>query len=276
MIQRINDKQKAILEYLAKYKFLTYDQMILLGIDKHKSTLSDLVSRMKSRKRALVKKIPHRVGVAAKFFLTKKGKDLLVEEYDMKEENILYPKGVIKTDTQDQKHRTQTISFQISLDKSCKKNNISVLFCDRYFDTVGNNRMNKDLKSKTAVLYSPTKSVKADIIFMLETHKQKELYLLELENGKDTKKAVEKCERHGQAIVLGSANEKYNHLRGYRSLWIFEHESIMNTTIKRLQTDDFFTPLTEYFLFNTTTQVEKSFFENWVNLRQQEREIYYQ
>ena len=59
------------------------------------------------------------------------------------------------------------------------------------------------------------------MIFMLQTPKQKELYLLELENGNDTKKSVEKCIKHGQAIFLGSANEKYHHKMGYRTLWIF-------------------------------------------------------
>ena len=276
MILRLNEKQENILRALANYKFLTYSQMIKLGIGKYSSNLSTEVKSLSDRRVPFVKKIPHRVTAQAKFFLTAKGKDLLVNQFGLMEENIQYPKGTITTDTQDEKHRTSIIDFHIELDLSCKANSTVLVFCDRYFDKVGNNRINKNLKSKTSVLYSEKRSIIPDMVFKLETSKQQELYLLELENGKDTKKAVDKCTRHGKALLNGYVNKKYNFQSGYRVLWIFEFESIMNATIDRLRKDVFFNSLDEYFLFKPIDDVEDSFIDNWVNIRGENRVMYYE
>ena len=50
------------------------------------------------------------------------------------------------------------------------------------------------------------------------------------------KKSVEKCIKHGQAIFLGSANEKYNHKMGYRTLWVFEQEGTMKANYPETKT----------------------------------------
>ena len=146
---------------------------------------------------------------------------------------------------------------------------------DRYFDTVGNNKLDRNLKSKTAFLFDAKNSVKADLVFMLQTPKQKELYVVELENGVDTKKAVEKCINHAKAMLLKSANEKYNYKQGHRSLWIFEHKSIMEATMERLRKSPFFINLTEFFLFKPYKEIQDDFFENWYNVTGQKRKLYY-
>ena len=275
MINRFSDKQILVLQSLAKYKFLTYRQMKRLGIDKHRSNLSTLLGSLRDRKVPYVKKIPHRFGIESKHYLTSKGKDVLTELYDRPEEEIRYVKGVITTDTQDQKHRSSLIDIQIELDLAAARNQIEMEFCDRYFDKTGNNRVNRNLKSKTAVIYEGNKSLKADMIFMLKTHKQKELYLLELENGKDAKKAIPKCIMHGKAILLGSANEKYGFNRGYRSLWIFEHKSTMESVLEQLNGIEFFENLREYFLFKALEEINEDVFEGWCNLEGTRRKMYY-
>ncbi len=276
MVKRLNKKQVLILKAIARYKFITYSQIVTLGIEKHKNKLSSLFSDMRDCKRPLIKKIPHRFGVEAKHYLTKKGKEVLLELYeDMSEENIRLPIGAIHTDTQDQKHRTTTIDLQIKLDFACQKHNIPLLLCDRYFDCVGDNRINKNLKSKTAILYNDHKSLKADLTFIFQTSTQKELYLLELENGKDTKKAVQKCINHGKALFRRSANEKYKFTHGYRTLWVFEHQSIMQATMGRLKENPFFKHLVEFFLFKALDNMEGDFFEDWRNLSGDNRRMYY-
>lgn len=275
MINRFKRKELLILKALGRYKFLTYSQMSKLGIDNHRSNLSTLVKGLRESRKPLVGKIPHRIGSEVKHYLTKKGKEILVESFDYSEEQIQFPKGKIITDTQDQKHRTTIINFHIDLDFACQENGIELVFCDRYFDTVGNNRIDRNLKSKTAILYTKSKSVKADMIFLLQTLSQPELFLLELENGKGTKKAAEKCIRHGQAILLGSANEKYKFNRGYRTLWVFEYESIMQATLERLVDIPLLKNLTEYFLFKSLEQMETGFFDNWLNLAREQRKMFY-
>lgn len=231
---------------------------------------------MRESKRPLVRKIPHRNGEPAKHYLTNKGKEVLMELYcELEADDIHVVPNIIYTDTQDQKHRCTTIDIQIELDFACEKYEVDLLFCDRYFDTVGNNRVEKNLRSKTAFVYEGKKSVKPDIVFMLQTSKQKELYVVELENGKDTKKAIEKCIRHGKAILNKSANQKYDFEFGYRTLWIFEYSSIMHVTIDRLRANPFFRNMNEYFLFKPLVDLESDFFGNRVNITGEERKLYY-
>jgi len=51
--------------------------MIALGIEKHSSNLSNLIKHLRESKRPLLRKIPHRNGDAAKFYLTTKGKEAM-------------------------------------------------------------------------------------------------------------------------------------------------------------------------------------------------------
>jgi len=276
ILNRYSDKHIKILKALGRYKFLTYKQMIRLGIGSYTTHLSKRVSELRETRYSLVRKIPHRAGTPAKFYLTQKGKEVLMKLYNLDEGVVLFPKGVIHTDTQDQKHRTSTIDIQIELDLSCQKRDIEILLCDRYFDTTGNNRIAKNLASKTAIIYEGKKTLKADFTFMLLIQRQKELYLLELENGKDSKKALEKCINHGKAILKGSANEKYNIKKGYRTLWVFEYASTMEATLRRLEKNDFFGNLKEYFLFKSLEDImSMDFFEGWCNLVGSDRNLYY-
>lgn len=276
ILYHYNPKQLSILRAVGKYKFLDYQQMSRLGIEKHKSNLSTLVKNLKEGRHPLLQKIPHRTGTTAKFYLTKKGMQVLTELDNLDEDEIDYPKGIIYAQTQDEKHRTTTIDIQIELDIACQEKGIESLLCVRYFDTTGNNRVDRNLASKTAIIYEGKKTLKADLVFVLDIQKQKELYLLELENGRDTKKAVEKCINHGKAILKGSANERYNFKKGYRTLWVFEHESILKATLDRLNKDVFFDRLKEYFLFKSLAQIEKeNFFSEWRNLAGIKRKLYY-
>ena len=271
----LTEKQTKVLCALARYKFLTYSQMQRLGIERHRSNLSNVMTSLRDRRVSYVRKIPHQFGVEAKHYLTKKGKDLLCNMDLVPEEEIHFPKGIITVETQDQKHRTSIIDIQIELDLAALQSGVDVLFCDRYFDTTGSNKRAKKLKSKTALLYEDSKTLKPDMIFKLKTPKQEELYLLELENGKDAQKAVPKCLMHGKAILRGSANHVYNHPRGYRTLWIFEHASTMRAVQEKISTLNFFTHLHEYFLFKPLETISTDFFSGWTNLMKKERRMWY-
>jgi len=275
MLERFNDKHIAILIALSNYKFLSYSQMLRLGIDKHKTNLSTSMNQLKSTRYPFVKSIPHRFGTEMKHYLTKKGATVLNEYYDTPIEEIKFPKGTIVQDTQDEKHRTSTIDCEIEINLHCEKEDATILMSDRYFDKVGDNRINKNLKSKTAFLFNKNNSVKADLITMIQTSSQKELFVLEIENGKDSKKALEKCENHAKAIMLGSLNEKLNFKQGYRTLWVFEYESIMIATIERLQNNRLLQKLQEYFLFKTLEGVKENIFDDWLNLARKKRKMYY-
>lgn len=276
ILNRYSDKQIKVLKALAHYKFLTYKQMSRLDIDKHTSNLSALVKGLREGRYPLVRKIPHRRGTPVKHYLTAKGKEILLSIHGLEVEHIKFPKGIIHTDTQDQKHRTTTIDIQIELEIACNREEIDILISDRYFDTTGNNRTDANLKSKTAVIYEGQKTLKADYTFMLRVEGIKELYLMELENGKDSKKATQKILNYSKAIFLGSVNEKYDYKKAFRSLWIFEHESTMKSVIKRMKSNEYLKNIKEWFLFKTVEEIKaKTFFTDWKNLQGDLRQMYY-
>ena len=49
-------------------------------------------------------------------------------------------------------------------------------------------------------------------------------------------------------MLTGAVNKRYDFQRGYRVLWIFEHENVLDTVLKALINKLLFEPLTEYFL----------------------------
>jgi hypothetical protein len=275
MITRFSPKQISILTALARYKFLTYSQMMQLGIDQHRSNLSLLLKDLRESKFQMVKKIPHGMGEEVKHYLNEKAILVLKELSGLEEQEIHCPRGTILTHTQDQAHRTSIINFHITLDLACQKAGVALLFCDRYFDTVGNNRVEKNLKSKTAFEVTGSSSIKPDVTFMLQSTLQKELFLVELENGRDSKKSIEKCIRHGEAMLTGAVNKRYDFQSGYRILWIFEHEGAMEAVIKDLHSRPLFEPLTEYFLFKPLSKIGEDIFLSWRNVAGKERKMFY-
>lgn len=278
MIRRINRKQKLILLAIAKYKFISYKQVVRLGIEKNLNKCSGLFAPLRDSSRPLVRKIQHRgFGMPCKHYLTPKGKNILLELCDdLKEEQIKLPKGVITTDTKDQRHRTLTIDIEIDLYLACEVvEGMRVIFSDRYFDKVGNNRISKNLKSKTGIYFNDTQSVKADMVFKMQTTTQEELYFMELELNKDTQKSVNTAIEYAQAIARRSANHKYNFPRGFRVIWYFEHESIMRCVMERLDQNPIFQNLKEYYLFKHIGQIGDDIFDNWLNIEGKKRRLFY-
>lgn len=257
MISRLNPKQLDIIKNLGIFKFLTYDQLIVLGIDKHIPNLSNLISQLIQIN--FVGKIPQRIGNKAKFYLTKKGADYLLEAHEMQAH---FPIAKITTDTQDTKHRTALIDLHIAFSR------FDLVFFNRYFDKTGNAREGS-LNSKTAIKTSKG-IVKPDAIFMIQTPKQKELYVLELEMGKDKKKSYEKIIAHSTALREKQLNRQLDFNSGYRVLLVFEYESIMSSTLELVKDH----ALKEYFLFKSLNSLE-DLQGTWLNLFKESRKLFY-
>ena len=113
-----------------------------------------------------------------------------------------------------------------------------------------------DLPTTTAFRYESNSSIKPDMTFKLKPNEE-ELYLFELENGRNSKKSIQKCIRHGEAVLTGIVNQKYNFNKGYRLLWVFENKGALKTTQKELEKLPRFQNLGEYFLFKPLPDFEK-------------------
>ena len=119
-------------------------------------------------------------------------------------------------------------------------------------------------------------SIKPDITFMLHSTTQNELFLVELERGRNAKKSIEKAVKHAEAMLTGAVNKRYDFQRGYRVLWIFEYENLIDTVLKELSSQSLFEPLTEYFLFKPLSQIGENIFLSWRNVAGKERRMFYE
>ena len=95
------------------------------------------------------------------------------------------------------------------------------------------------------------------------------------ENGNDSRKSVDKIIQHGKAIIVGAAHDKYEYEKAYRSLWVFENRETMEAVLKRLEGNQFFVNMKEYFLFKPEKEISVDFFGGWRNLDGKERNFFY-
>jgi len=265
-----------LLEALGTYSMLTYKHMITLGVFKDNGNASRFCKMHRERRRPLISILPTTKFQEVIYYLTSKGKDFLIHNISINEENIHYfPKTIVHR-TQDINHRMSLIDLQLSLFRYCKQNELRIDFCDRYFDKVGSNTLSITHKSKTAILTQGKISLKTDMIFSIFLpNKERELYLVELERGYNAKKSVKAFYNYASVILSESVNTKYSYHKAFRILFILDHKTMRDTVRKRVNNNPKMKHLTEHFLLNTTLQVSENFFSGWVNLNGQDRKLYY-
>ena len=268
MIQ-LSQAEEKILCSLAQYKYLTVSQMTAIGIMKDKRNISKKVKLL--RDKGFLKSIAYGFSpgigrVENVNFLTPKAKKVLLEGLELDASEIRMPIGRTNLFFKDYFHRKYTIDFHIQLVHWTKNHHSSLLLFDTYFDKLGNNRTDKNLRAKTRVDIEQGYLI-PDGVFLLEFPDQsKALFLLEVYNGKDTKRVLTQLHKHTQAIELGSVNEKYQYYQGYRILCVFEFASIQEAVMQRMQEDDYFQYMQDHFYFKALDTIQhQTLIENWTD-----------
>lgn len=244
--------QQNVLVSLARYKYLTMSQMISLKVGTNQYPyLWKQVASLRDRKRALVScnnfplPSPKKGRVESLYFLTKEGMNqILGNGFVESEEAIKIPKG--KTIAyKDYFHRKFTIDFQIALYQHAEKNEKSVEFFHTYFDKVGDNRINKNLRALTRIDFEGKQFFIPDAVFKIN----RQFFLFEMYNGKDTKRVLEQLHKHAQALTFRHTHRAYNldETKSYRIILLFEFESAKEALIKRIQEDSSFDMIRSYF-----------------------------
>ncbi|GAB6008411.1 hypothetical protein [Dysgonomonas reticulitermitis] len=85
-------------------------------------------------------------------------------------------------------------------------------------------------------------------------------------NGKDTIRTLQQLAKHSRAIALGTPAQKFRIQKNPYILCIFEHESSKQAVIKRLQSNERFMPLADFFFFASLDDTQKDFIHSWYNL----------
>lgn len=266
--------QGNVLEALARYKFLTMSQMLKLNIGTTQyNYLSRQIKSLNDRKKALIKRQSYQAPQVSKgriegmYFLTKRGHETLVYDLHIDKEKIKMPIGKTMA-YRDYFHRKYTIDYQIALDKWAKANNANIPFFDTYFDKIGNNRVSKNLRSKTRITFSDSEYFIPDGVYFVEKEGKKRLHLMEMYNGKDTGRVVKQLHKHGKALSFKYSHKQFNidENISYTIALVFEFESIMKATIDRIQEDGSFVSIAQYFLCKTLQEVNEGKLDMWVNL----------
>lgn len=271
-MDKVTGIQTQILLALARYKFLTVRQIQLLGIS-DVTYARKLLKNMSGRGKPFVKYVSF--GVHPKigklenmYFLTHFGKDELMKGLGLSGENIRLPKGTSTMFFQDYNHRRNFIFMQIAFYAWADKEEFSVVVFESYFDQAGNNRKDGNAEALTKIAIGGGEYFMPDGVLVLDREGEKYLYLLEMYNGKDTKRVLHQMEKHAKCLALGSANEKYQVKKGSRVVAIFEFERSKQAVLERISTDERFSMVADFFFFKSLDQVLNSDIrEGWVNLR---------
>ena len=277
----ITNIQGKVLEGLARYKYLTLSQMLDLkvGTTRYKY-LWEQVKSLRDRKRPLVEchkfesPNPRKGRVEAMYYLSKKGKDMLINEFQHPEEQIKIP--LSKTPAyKDYFHRKHTISFQIALDTWANVNGFTVPFFDTYFDMVGDNRVNKNLRAKTRIEFGEKDYFIPDGAFWLEGQYKQRLFLFEMYNGKDSRRVVQQLHKHAKALTERFTHQKYelSLKKSYTIILLFELESIKQAVIEKAKREftldggQTFVNVQKYFLCKSLSELQEgNFYRNWTTL----------
>lgn len=118
---------------------------------------------------------------------------------------IKIPIGTATLFYQDYFHRKNTVSCEIAMSLRAEQNNLDILFCTRYFDTMGNNRRDKNLRSQNKFSLKENKTfLVPDMVFRTSevTGAKESLYTLEMYNGKNTLRTLEQLKKHIEAIEI--------------------------------------------------------------------------
>ena len=271
--QNLTPSQTKVMSALARYKFLTSSQMVgQLGIMSHEKNLNTQLRLLRAMSRPFIGSntfgaIPKLGRLESLHYLTKRGAKILIEELGYDPEKILMPTDTSKLFYQDYFHRKFTIDCHIAIQMWADLHGIEMIFFDRYFDKVGNNRIAKNMKAKTKIMIKGDQYIIADGIFMIRLADGYEIFCLEMYNGQNTIRTINQLKKHIEVFELGSLSDQYGLDYAHQVLCVFEEQSLLEAVLERARNDVAFTYVKEFFLCKTLAQMNPhTLVDNWVNL----------
>ncbi len=272
-MQVLNETQVNVLLALARFRFLSTSQLHRL-VKKEIAWLRKQVSALVNREKPFVERItfgfhPKEGKLENVYFLTKYGKAALLDLLKIDESQVKMPVGNSSLFYKDYKHRKNTIDFHIALYEWTQGSEYTLDFFDTYFDKVGNNRKDKNLRAKTKIDLLEADYLIADGVFTISNASNQFLYLFEMHDGKDSARVIQQLKKHAQAIALGTPSKHYNMgNKSHRVLSVFEFISTKNAVLERIKAENYFVKMPNHFLFKSIETLENpTFSEHWENIK---------
>lgn len=274
MLTSITTAQKEVLFSLAQYQYLTTSQFLRLGITTLKQNLSKQVliplrdlKLIDCADFAVTQRIDNKVKtkrVESFYYLTSKGKNLIIKHFHLEESSIKYPKGAAKLFNDKYWHRKYAIDCEIEVNLWAKNNSVNIVQFDRDFDKTSNNKAGT-MQSKTKLVTGKRYHIIPDANFHINDGKDW-LFTFELHNKRTVKDISQQLVNHTYAVENGSLGLKYNVPKAHRVLNVFVEENKMVNVIKRISGTKHFYGMEQFFFFKTLHEINDNFFENWMDL----------
>lgn len=270
-MELINNTQSNILENLGRFKFLTTSQIQRL-CGKSIGYIREQLSSLQQRKYIASYNLEKAGRAEYIYYLVEKGKNILLENNKVFDQDIKIPVGVPLV-VRDYNHRKNFVDLQIALYQYFSENEIEIEIFNAYYDKTGNNRTDSNLQSKTRLDLGNNSFFMPDGICITDYSGSKEIYLLEMYNGKDTLRTISQIAKHSKAIATGAAGKKYNIQKNPLVICAFEFESAKQAVMKRLEQNERFKPVSEFFYFGTLHELQKDFKNSFENLKKEKLKI---
>lgn len=258
----INNIQTEILEHLGYFAYLTVSQLARLT-GKSLSYLREQLAILTHRKyiRSYHVEVATRVRAENMYFLTKDGSTVLLDN------NKIFTEIRVPVSTplfvRDYFHRKHYTDLLISIVQEFRKRDVTISLLYSYFDKTISNKKDAVLRGKTSIPVGNTFFM-PDGILITEQNTTRTLYLLELHNGKDTQRALQHTiASHALAIAQGSPGKTFGISANPFVLCAFEYEGCKQAVIKRLQQNERFLPLQQFFYFASLDDVIKDCANVW-------------
>jgi len=253
---KITRIQENILKQLAHYKFLTIKQLLHLGVGtKNYPYLWRQIASLRDRKKPFVccdsfsDPRPDMGKAESVYYLNSNGKNVLINEFEMEEEDIRYKVGNHLTASQHY-HRLYCVEYQMALDKWLDNNDLYTNNYLTYMDTTGSSKSEQGLKKKTKIEMGASHIIPDGAYKVENENKESVLHLFELCNGKETKRIVSQLHKHAQAMAFGFAADHFQISRSkpYKVVIVFTHRSALKGVIAKILKDEKFSAIYSHFI----------------------------
>ncbi len=273
-MRQLSDTQAAILEHLARFRFLTTDQMQSLGINtgKSKAHLYRILAALCDAPALVEKYAPKPIHGKGTFpnlhYLTRKGAETLAELTQGNVADYKYPKGKVSVSRM-LVHMTRCIWCEVHIRNWAKANNHFVSFYFNDFDTEGDNRTGKGgkLRKLTRVDLANGERLIPDAVFQLtDPDGTPRLFLLEVHNEMRSRRIQDKLAQYREAIKEGAIQRQFHYAHSPRVLTVFEGAEHIGYAASAMQRSGLFRGWEPYFYSKTLEDLRGDFRNGWKTL----------
>lgn len=270
-MRQLSDTQTAILQNLARFRFLTVDQMRAIGINTGKSkahlyrVLAELCDAPALVEKFTPKPIHGKGTFPSLHYLTAKGAECLAELLQCDIGDLKRPKGKVALSRM-LVHMTRCIWCEIYVTLWAAAHGHAVDYYFNDFDTEGDNRTGKNgrLRKMTRIDLDNGERLIPDAVFHLtDPAGNPRLFLLEVHNEMRSKRIHEKLADYREAIAQGAVNRQFHYEHSPRVLTIFQEHRHVEHARDAMAKSGKFRGWEAYFFLKTLDELPGNFPGGW-------------